>query len=144
MKLHVPTLTLIAAIALGSPLTGMAAKKKADASASPSPAATATPAATTAPEEKEAKADRGYRYKGTILEVDGAAKTFSIKGKKETRVFKVTDKTKLTKEADAPATWDDIKAGEQVRVSGKKTGEGTYEATSVKLGAKEPAESKTK
>ena len=124
MKLHVSSLTLIAAIALGSPFTGMAAsKKKADAMPSPAPAATATAAATASPEKKETKADRSYRYKGTILAVDRAAKTFSIQGKETTRVFKITDKTKLTKD-DAPAIWDDIKVGELVRVSGKKTGEG--------------------
>jgi 20S proteasome alpha/beta subunit len=49
-----------------------------------------------------------------ISVVDQKAKTFTIAGKEKSRVFKITDKTVVTK-AGAPATVKDMVANEEVR-----------------------------
>jgi hypothetical protein len=74
-----------------------------------------------------------------ISAVDHRAKTFTIAGKEHSRVFKVTDKTVMTK-AGAPATMKDVVANEEVRGSYWKVTDGTLEAKTVKLGPKTEAE----
>jgi 20S proteasome alpha/beta subunit len=74
-----------------------------------------------------------------ISAVDAKAKTFTIAGKEHSRVFKVTDKTVLTK-AGTPATMKDVVANEEVRGSYWKVTDGSLEAKSVKLGPKTEAE----
>jgi hypothetical protein len=98
---------------------------------SPAPAATASATATN-------KTPRPIPYRGRIASVDTSANTFTV-GK---RTFKVTDQTKITKQ-EAAATMADIVADEQVRGSYWKKEDGTLEAKSVKLGAKN-ADAQTK
>ena len=74
-----------------------------------------------------------------ISAVDQKAKTFTIAGKEKSRVFKITDKTVITK-AGAPATMKDMVANEEVRGSYWKLTDGTLEAKTVKLGPKTDAE----
>jgi len=74
-----------------------------------------------------------------ISAVDQKAKTFTIAGKEKSRVFKITDKTVVTK-AGAPATMKDVVANEEVRGSYWKMSDGTLEAKSVKVGPKTDAE----
>jgi len=74
-----------------------------------------------------------------ISAVDHRAKTFTIAGKEHSRVFKVTDKTVMTK-AGAPATIKDAVANEEARGSYWKVTDGTLEAKTVKLGPKTDAE----
>lgn len=74
-----------------------------------------------------------------ISAVDQKAKTFTIAGKENSRVFKITDKTVMTK-AGAPATMKDVVANEEARGSYWKLADGTLEAKSVKLGPKTDAE----
>ncbi len=73
--------------------------------------------------------------RGTVSSVDAAAGTFAIVGKKKTRVFKVTDKTTVTKDG-AAATIADITADERVTGSFWKQEDGTLEAKTVKIGGK--------
>ena len=61
------------------------------------------------------------------------AKTFTITGKKESRVFKVTDKTSISKSGKA-ATMKDITENEEASGSYWKNADGTLEAKTVKLG----------
>jgi hypothetical protein len=68
-----------------------------------------------------------------ISAVDQNAKTFTITGKKESRVFKVTDKTSISKSGKA-ATMKDITENEEASGSYWKNGDGTLEAKTVKLG----------
>ena len=77
-----------------------------------------------------------------ISSVDQSAKTFTIAGKETSRVFKVTDKTTVTKDGN-PATMSDIAEKEEVRGSYWKGEDGSLEAKTVKLGAK-PEKSKKK
>lgn len=73
-----------------------------------------------------------------VSTVDHKAKTFTI-GKEKSRVFKVTDKSVLTK-AGAAATMKDFVANEEVRGSYWKAADGTLEAKTVKLGPLTDAE----
>ncbi|PZR73552.1 MAG: hypothetical protein DLM73_10510 [Chthoniobacterales bacterium] len=102
----------------------------------PSPKATASPAATTVTDT------RAIPFHGMISAVDQKAKTFTIAGKESSRVFKITDKTVLTK-GSAKATMKDVVANEEVRGSYWKAADGSLEAKTVKLGPATDAE-KTK
>ena len=86
-----------------------------------------------------AYAERAVPFHGMISTVDQAAKTFTIAGKEKARVFKVTDKTVLTK-AGAPATMKDVAANEEVRGSYLKAEDGGLEVKTAKLGPMTEAE----
>ena len=98
------------------------AKKAPDASSSPTASAAASPAK-----------ERAYPFHGMISAVDTKAKTFTIAGKQKSRVFKITDKSVLTKGGTA-ATMKDVAEKEEVRGSYWKNADGSLEARSVKLG----------
>lgn len=92
------------------------------------------------PAASPAKKPRNPPYRGNVDTADASAKTFTIKGKKNTRTFTVTPTTKLLKRAGGEAAFEDLKTGEYVTGTAKKTGENAYEALSVKVGPKlEPA-----
>lgn len=74
-----------------------------------------------------------------ISAADQKAKTFTIAGKEKARVFKITDKTVVTK-TGAPATMKDVVVNEEARGSYWKMSDGTLEAKTVKLGPKTEAE----
>jgi hypothetical protein len=71
--------------------------------------------------------------------VDEKARTFTIAGKEHSRVFRVTEKSVLTR-AGAAATFKDAVANEEARGSYWKLTDGTLEAKTVKLGPKTDAE----
>ena len=101
-----------------------------------SPVAALAQAPAASPAASPAKKPRNPPYRGNIDTADASAKTFTIKGKKNTRTFTVTPTTKLLKRAGGDATFADLKTGEYVTGSCKKTGENVYEAISVKVGPK--------
>jgi hypothetical protein len=110
------------------PLGALGAEKKSN-SASPAAAS-----AEKSPASSDAKsAGRPVPFHGMVSAVDQTAKTFTIAGKTSSRVFKVTDKTAVTK-AGQPATMADI--AENVEVSGSywKAADGNLEAKTVKVG----------
>jgi len=115
-----------------SPMASASPKTK----ASPAPKATTSPAANTT---TDANKVRAIPFHGMISGVDQKAKTFTIAGKEHSRVFKITDKTTITK-AGNPATMRDVVANEEVRGSYWKVTDGTLEAKTVKLGPKTDAE----
>ena len=122
-KSHLITGACIAALAFCAPFTAFAAEKK-----SASTAASASPTASAA-----AKSERPLPYHGMISAVDQSAKTFTIASKESSRVFKITDKTLITK-AGSPATMADVMEKEEVRGSYWKNADGSCEAKAVKLG----------
>ena len=73
-----------------------------------------------------------------ISGVDQAAKTFTTTSKENSRVFKITDKTRITK-AGKTATIAEITANQEVSGSYWQRADGSLEAKNVKLG---PAKSK--
>jgi hypothetical protein len=120
------TAACLAVFACGAPMaTALAVTKK-----SPSPSAKPSPRPT---------ASRVLPFHGMISAVDQKAKTFTIAGKEKSRVFKITDKTVLSK-AGAAATMKDVVANEEVRGSYWKLADGTLEAKTVKLGPMTDAE----
>jgi len=126
-----------ATVVIGFPLRTEAAPKKAfpspdagnsaDADASPATAATASGKM------------RATAFKGMIAAVDDKAKTFTIAGKENSRVLKITDKTIITR-GDQPATMKDVVANQEVRGSCYKMPDGSMEAKIVKLGPLTDAE----
>ena len=147
-KLNLITACL-AALACCAPVAASAATKK-TASPTPAPSASASPKATAAPKTKASPTPaaktttdvtkaRALPFHGMISAVDAKAKTFTIAGKEKSRVFKVTDKTVLSKAGKA-ATMKDVVANEEVRGSYWKLTDGTLEAKTVKLGPKTDAE----
>lgn len=82
---------------------------------------------------------RATAFKGIIASVDDKAKTFTIAGKENSRVLKITDKTIITKSGQ-PATMKDVVANEEVRGSYYKVADGSMEAKNVKLGPLTDAE----
>lgn len=82
---------------------------------------------------------RAIPFHGMISAVDQKAKSFTIAGKEKSRIFKITDKTVLTK-AGAAATMKDVVANEEIRGSYWKMADGTLEAKTVKIGPKTDAE----
>ena len=121
----------IAAFALCA-LTVAAAASKTSPSSAPS-------TATSAPPAKRDKTERAVPFHGMISATDEKAKTFTITGKEKSRVFKITDKTVLTK-AGVTATMKDIAVNEEVRGSYWKAADGSLEARAVKLGPMTEAE----
>jgi hypothetical protein len=115
-----------------SPMASPAPKTK----ATPPPKTTSSPAGNTTTDPSKARA---IPFHGTISAVDQRAKTFTIAGKEKSRVFKITDKTVMTK-AGNPATMKDVVANEEARGSYWKVMDGTLEAKTVKLGPKTDAE----
>jgi hypothetical protein len=131
-------LALIAVCGQGS---AVAATKKSTATASPSPSASPAASATaTTAASSAAKAPRAVPFRGKVSAVDTGASTFTIAGKKESRVFKVTDKTKVMK-GTAAGTITDITADAAVSGSYWKQADGTLEAKSVKISDKAAAAS---
>jgi hypothetical protein len=79
---------------------------------------------------------RPIPFHGMVSAVDQKNNTFTISGKEATRVFKVTDKTSITKGA-AAGTMKDIVDNEEVSGAYWKNPDGTLEAKIVKLGPME-------
>jgi len=126
----------VATLALCLSLTAQTMPRKSSViSASPNETVspTASPAKQTA---------RPVPFHGMISAVDQKAKTFTIAGKEKSRVFKVTDKTTVTKGGNA-ATMKDIAENEEVSGSYWKNADGTLEAKTVKLGPMEKAKTST-
>jgi hypothetical protein len=128
---------LIAAACVAAAAFAPASLSAAGEKKSASPTESASPAASPAK-----SAIRPLPFHGMVSAVDQHAKTFSIAGKKAAR-FKVTDKTAITKGANA-ATMNDIMQNEEVSGSYWKTADGSLEAKMVKIGPMSSGEKKTK
>lgn len=134
-KLQIIT-ACVAALALCAPGAASAATKK---SPSPAPSPSASPAPKTTASTAAVKTARAIPFRGKISAVDQKAKTFTIAGKEKSRVFKITNRTILTK-AGVAATMKDVVVNEEVRGSYWKINDGSLEAKTVKLGPMTEAE----
>lgn len=130
----------LAALAIGAPLAVQAAAKNPPA---PSATSAATVSTKTAPPAAKNKTERAIPFHGIISAVDQTAKTFTIAGKEKARVFKLSDKTLLTK-AGAPASMRDVQANDEVRGTYLKEPDGSLDARIVKLGPMTDAEKAAK
>jgi hypothetical protein len=103
-------------------------------------AARVVPATPAAPANEPALQKKNTRYpiSGKLAGVDQAAKTFTLKGAKQNRVFKVNAQTKITRHGKT-ATLADAVVGEEVGGYVEKQGDGSLLALSVRFGPKAPA-----
>ncbi len=131
-KSHLITGLCVAAVAFCGSVN--AADKK---SPSPAPKAAATEKKDAA--EPAAKKPRAIPFRGKASAIDKKEKSFSVVGKTNTRVFKVTDQTAVTK-MGAPSTFDELTEDEDVTGSYWKHEDGSLEAKSLKIGGKSEAE----
>jgi hypothetical protein len=125
----------VAAVALCASGEAFAVPKK---SPSPAPSPSASPV-TKSSVTTDATKVRAIPFHGKIAAVDQKAKTFTIAGKEKSRVFRITNRTMLTK-AGAAATMKDLVVNEEVRGSYWKVTDGSFEAKTVKLGPMTEAE----
>ena len=132
MKHRTPliTITCIAALAFTGTLSAADKKKSSSPTASPAASVAASPMA---------RSPRAIPFRGTASAINQSAKTFTIAGKLTSRVFKVTDKTTVTK-AGSPATFADLAENDAVTGSYWKQTDGSLEAKSLKIGGKTEAE----
>ncbi len=126
-ELHLAVIFWVASLALPMSLNAQTTPKT-SSSPSASPKMAASPVAS-----PTKQITRPVPFHGMISAVDQNAKTFTITGKKESRVFKVTDKTSISKMGKA-ATIKDIAENEEASGSYWKNADGTLEAKTVKLG----------
>src|SRR5260370_18001555 len=110
-------------------LTAQAGRTQSSAAASPHATVSEAPAVGN-------QAARPIPFHGMVSAVDQNAKTFTIAGKKTSRVFKVTDNSTITKGRNA-ATMKDIVQNEEVSGSAWKNPDGSLEAKTVKIGTLE-------
>jgi hypothetical protein len=114
-------------------------RSDAKAKGSPSPDAESSAVSTADTTTATAGKMRATPFKGMIASVDDKAKTFTIAGKENSRVLKITEKTIITK-GGQPATMKEIVANEEVRGSYYKMPDGSMEAKFLKLGPLTEAE----
>jgi hypothetical protein len=99
-----------------------------------------TPQTTSSSQTPARKSVRQYlrgqlvAYHGMVSGVDKNAKTFTIEGRRESRVLKIIDGTAITK-AGQTATIEDINSNDEVSGSYLKNADGTLVARSVKIGS---------
>ena len=97
---------------------------------------TSSPSASTSPSSSRVKhRPKGLLvpYHGIISAVDKDAKTFTIEGRRESRVLKMIDGTSITKGGET-ATIDDFNKDDEVSGSYLKDSDGTLVARTVKIG----------
>jgi len=133
-KLYLAGILCVASLAFSIPLTAQTMPRKATPF-SANPSATASPTASLAKQTA-----RSIPFHGMISAVDQSAKTFTIAGKKQSRVFKITDKTSITK-SGITASMQDITENEEASGSYWKNADGTLEAVEVQQSYCSPAAS---
>ena len=128
MKKLLFTLTLGVALAFGGQSAFAQAKKKTAA-----PAADATKAADTT----KAKADKPLPMYVRADEIDAAGKTFTMVTKAKKKLKHTVTATTEIKNGEAEAKFEDIKVGDYISGSRKKTADGEYEVVKItKFGPK--------
>lgn len=112
----------------------------------PSASPAANTAAATAEKEKAApaaKAPRAVPFRGKVSAVDASAQTFTLSGKSSSRVFKVTEKTSISKNS-ADAKLSDLSENDSVSGSYWKQEDGTLEVKKLTIGAASKKKSSSK
>ena len=124
-------------LALCIPLVAQTLPKKGRSLSAPT-TPTATPSSTGSP----ISTAHPFPFHGMVAAVDQNGKGFTIAGKQKARVFKITERTVITR-SGKPATSGDIAENEEVSGSYWKNSDGTLEAKTVKLGPMEKAKTPT-
>jgi hypothetical protein len=138
MKKNLFTLTLAVALALGGQSAFAEAKKTKDATAPADAPPAAAPAETPkAADTAKPKSDKPIPMYIRADEIDAAAKTITQNNKSGKKSKNVLSAAAEIKNGDKEAKLEDIKAGDWVSGSRKKTGDDTYEILKItKFGPK--------
>ncbi len=83
-----------------------------------------------------------YPFRGVVASIDAEARTVTLEGRQNRRVIHLTELTRLEKEGQ-PAQFADLKAGDRVGGTLRKTGDGREQAVLIRLGLKRPAAGST-
>ena len=92
-----------------------------------------TPASQTSPQFRHRPKGLFVPYHGIITAVDKNAKTFTIEGRRDSRVLKIIEGTPITKGGET-VTIADINTDDEVSGSYLKDSDGTLLARTVKIG----------
>jgi hypothetical protein len=111
-------------------IAGTAGLAPALAGDTPAEAGRGTPPAATRPAKT-----RAFPFRGSITTIDRESGTLTLKGKEKARQFRVTSGTRIIKDGQ-PATLADAKVGDEVGGQAQTTGEGIFEALSLRIGPK--------
>jgi len=96
-------------------------------------AASPAPSASTSPAQADTSPAKPHQFHGMVASVDAKAQTFTINSKKDnSRVFKISDQTTITKTGN-PATMKDITENQEVRGYFLKQADGSLLVRSIKL-----------
>src|SRR5436190_8058155 len=128
MKTKTCLMSGVCVVAIALCTLASAQTPRTSSSPSASPKTAASPAGSAAKQ-----GTRPFPFHGMISAVDQNAKTFTIAGKNQSRTFKVTDKTSVTK-AGKTASMMDITENEEASGSYWKNADGSLEAKLVKIG----------
>ena len=131
--------TLALAFGLSLHLTSFAADPSPAPSAKAEAKAATSPGAGAKKEKKDKKDKTGpLPFRGKVVTVNKGEKSFTIKSKKAERTFRVTDTSKITNK-NAPAKFEDITEGAEIRGSSIRTGKGKFDVITGDLGSAQPA-----
>lgn len=93
------------------------------------------PGPVTAPGKSGSAKRETYPFRGVVASVDATARTVTLEGKGSRRVIAILPDTRLIR-AGNPATLEDVKAGEKVGGTLRKSGEGREVALLFRVGDK--------
>src|SRR5438094_10608484 len=108
-------------------------RSDAKAKGSPSPNAESSAASSADVSAAVGGKMRATPFKGIILSIDDKAKTFTMTGKQNSRVLKITEKTIITK-GGQPATMEAVVPNEDGSGSYDEMPDGSMEAKMLELG----------
>ncbi|MBL9126860.1 MAG: hypothetical protein JNL97_04400 [Verrucomicrobiales bacterium] len=138
----------LAAVILGAPLlaaTAAPGPDKADTTVTSTPGTAAAapstvdkPAPARTPPPSTGKRET-YPFRGKVASFDTTLRALKLEGKTSSRMVQLTAQTRLTKQGQ-PAKMEDLKAGEEVGGTLRKTPEGREEAVLIRIGPKTPTE----
>jgi hypothetical protein len=134
---HIKTYWLAALAASAIIITGTS---PATGAAEPGPEKATTTATEKVLRERGSGANAGakrdtYPFRGKVASFDAAAQALKLEGKTTQRVVLLTAQTRLTKQGQ-PAVLEDLKPGEQVGGTLRKSPEGREEALLIRIGPK--------
>lgn len=122
--------SLAAAIASATALTRVSADDQ-----GPTSAGTTTRTATSPAGESPGAAPKRstYPFRGVIATIDTTTRSIVLEGRQARRVIRLTETTRVEK-LGRPAAFDDLKAGDAVRGTLRRTAQGHEEAVLVRAG----------
>lgn len=133
LNVHLKTGRLWAAMILAA-WTAIAPQPAGAAQPAPETSPSSVPVVQSLPATKMGKRET-YPFRGVVASVDATTKTVTLNGKNTHRVIAVLPETRLLRDGNAFALGD-LKSGEAIGGTLRKTGDGREEALLIRIGAK--------